>query len=273
MRRIRVSSALKNLSLPKPGWLPVVWGLMATSTTLRGLRFYKLAAVIGAPISLMRSVLANCVANLLAIISPGRVGEGGKVLFFDHKRDLAAIFTFEKLADVGWLLVMGTWGITLFRQYVGGLLIAIVLIAGGVILLFNFEHILNLALGRQVFHDQWLSKVASQMSLKGWSTLVGYTLLLWTLNIATQYLTALAMGFTIPLALLIRISALTNVIGILSAIPGGIGVSQFVFTTILAANTGISHDTAGLYALLMLAQTYAITLILGGAGSLLVRKM
>ena len=272
VRWIRISSALENLSLPRPGWLPVVWGLMALSTTLRGCRFYRLGAIVGAPVSLARSVLANWAANLLAVVSPGRVGEGGKVLFFGQKRDLAAVFVLEKLADFGWLLLVGAYGVTLFRQYVGGLAVVAILALGGGVFVFNVERILNWALGRPVFRDQWLASVARRIPAGGWAVFGGSTLLIWALGIATQYLTALAMGFAIPLLLLIRISALTVIAGLVSAIPGGLGVSQFVFTTMLAAHTGVSREVAGLFSLLMLAQTYAVAVALGGPALWLVGR-
>jgi len=62
--------------------LLMVLALMWLSTTLRGVRFYRIGRATGLrSVKLGKSILANYVGSMFALVSPGRLGESGKVFF------------------------------------------------------------------------------------------------------------------------------------------------------------------------------------------------
>jgi len=77
---------LHYLSQARIGYLIIVLPLLFVSTTLRGVRFYQIARSVNVPISLRKSVLVNYAASMFALVSPGRLGEGGKVFFLIIRR-------------------------------------------------------------------------------------------------------------------------------------------------------------------------------------------
>ena len=271
LRWINVWDSLIVLQGMNP-WLFVLTCLLGVvGTTLRGGRFYALARAIGAPITLVQSVLANWAASLFAIVTPARAGEGGKVLFFAEKKRLAAGFVFEKLADLGLLLCAGAYGTLVFGRYVNVLLILAALLALGVALLMNLERILSLILRRPVFGGGWLWTTARRIPVRGWVSLGLYTVAIWFLGILAQVAGAGALDLNVPISLMIQVSALSAIAGTLSGTPSGIGTSQWVFTTLLAEVLGVDRAAIGALSLLLLMAATLTALVQGGVGLTLVR--
>lgn len=252
-----------------PFALTCVLGLVGTA--VRGLRFYVWARAVKAPVTLVQSVVSNYIASLFALVTPARVGEGGKVLFFAEKRELAAGFVCEKLADLGLVLLAGTYGAFVFRKYVNVLLIVAALLTLGAVLLFNLERVLNLVLRRHIFDDGWLWATARQVRSRSWALFGLCSFGIWSLGIFAQIVGARALGLIIPVHLMVQVSALTALAGALSGTPGGIGTSQWTFTTLIVENVGVDREVAGLLAILMLFATYLTTLLRAGLGFLAYR--
>jgi uncharacterized membrane protein YbhN (UPF0104 family) len=252
---------------------PVVWTCLLgiVGTTIRGVRFYVLARAVDAPVTPLQSALANYAASLLAIVTPARAGEGGKVLFFGQKKRLAACFVLEKLGDFALLLLAGVYGALVFRQYVGVLAILAVLLTLGAALLFNLGRLCNWLLGRPAFGDGWLRAAAQQIPAGSWALFGISTIGIWFLGVLAQVVGARALGLRLPVPLMIQVLALTVIAGALSGTPGGVGTSQWVFTTLIVENTAADRQAAGALAVLMLFVTYATTLLQGGLGLLAYR--
>ena len=278
-------------------------------TTIRGLRFYVLARAVEAPVTVTQSVLANYAASLLAIVTPARVGEGGKVLFFAngrtlsarnpqatnqkaHGKALAAGFVFEKLADLGLLLLAGAYGVLVFRRYVSALLILTALLALGVALLLNLERLLNLVLRTQPIlmgpdarthsggarertpmRDGWLGTTARQIPARSWAYVGLCTVAIWYLGILAQIVGARALGLSVPIPLMIQVSALSAIAGTLSGTPSGIGTSQWVFTTLLSQVLEVDRAAVGALSLLLLVAAYLTALLQGSVGTALYRLL
>jgi uncharacterized membrane protein YbhN (UPF0104 family) len=282
--------ALRRMDTVLFAWTCV---LGIVGTTIRGFRFYVLASAVEAPVTVTQSVLANYAASLLAIVTPARVGEGGKVLFFvnrqtsqapsdgaAHGKALAAGFVFEKLADFGLLLLAGAYGATVFRRYVSVLLILAALLALGVVLLLNLERILNLVLrtppipmGPDGTHNGWLWATARRIPARSWASFCVYTVVIWFLGILAQVIGARALGLSVPIPLMIQVSALSVIAGTLSGTPSGIGTSQWVFTTLLAQVLEMDRAAVGALSLLLLVAAYLTALLQGSVGLALYRLL
>jgi len=73
---------LQYLERVRLGELMIVLGLMWLSSTLRGIRFYQIGRATGLrSMRLEKSILANYIGSMFALVSPGRLGESGKVFF------------------------------------------------------------------------------------------------------------------------------------------------------------------------------------------------
>ncbi|MBN1993483.1 MAG: flippase-like domain-containing protein [Anaerolineae bacterium] len=253
------------------------WPFVATcllgilGTTIRSFRFYALVRAVRSPMTLTQSIFSNYIASFLAIVTPARAGEGGKILFFDNKKNLAACFIFEKLADFGLLVLAGVYGMLMFQRYMGGFAILLIIIVLGVMALFNAERILNFVLRRNIFKERWLWPIAQQISTGSWFIFLAHTIGIWFIGILAQVVGATALNLTIPIPLIIQVSALTTLAGVLSGIPGGIGPSQFVFTTLLAENMPVDHQRLGILSIIILLAAYITALAQGGIGLLMYR--
>jgi len=186
--------------------------------------------------------------------------------FFEEKKDLAGCFIIERLADSGILLLAGTYGLILFREYTGLLVIVTLIIVVGIVILINVEKILNFFLRRDIFHEKWFRERIEKVNLSNWLLFVLNSLVLWFIGILGQYIMAKSFGFTIPMLLLIRISALTVITGMLSGLPGGLGISQLTFTHLAVLYSDVSKELIGVFMTAMLTVMYAVNGVLGMIG-------
>ena len=86
LKWVNLFENLRYLRQVRFSYLLSVLALMFVSTTLRGVRFYQIARGVNVPISLRKSILANYASAMFALVSPGRLGEGGKVFFLIIRR-------------------------------------------------------------------------------------------------------------------------------------------------------------------------------------------
>jgi len=272
LKWIDISSSLRQLRGVQWGWVLLFALLGVMQKTIRGLRFYQISRALGVPVSPGKGILVNYAALVLAVVSPGRLGEGGKVLFFDQgKRELAAGFVFERLADLAVYVVAGASGVFLFSQYVSAFILGAVLIVSGVVIVFNLEKILSIALRRNVFQDEWLKSAARHISVAQWIWFALLTVANWLLMTIGQYAAARAMHLNIPVLLLIQAFALSAIAGVASGLPGGVGAAQFVYTTLIASR-GFSKEAIGTLSLLMLVVDYVLVTLLGPASWWVLRR-
>jgi len=272
LKWINVSSSLGQLRGVEWRLVSLLAVFAVVSKTIRGLRFYQIARALGVPIAPVKSILVSYAAQILAVVSPGRLGEGGKVLFFDQgKRELAAGFVFERLADLSVYVAVGASGIFIFSEYVSAFILGAVLIAGGVVALFNLEKILHLVLRRDIFRDEWLKSAARGVSPAQWAWFAALTVLSWAFATLGQYVAARSLRLDIPLMLLIQAFALASIAGVASGLPGGVGAAQFVYTALIASR-GFPRDEIGTLSLLMLVMDYALVTGLGPASWLALQR-
>lgn len=260
---INIADNLKYLLQVNISYILLACTIMIIGTTLRGVRFHQIAHAIQAPIPLKKSILVNYIASMFALISPARLGEGGKVFFFDNKKQLGACFIFEKLADFGILLVAGTYGLFMFKKYTNLVFIIFLVFIVGILVIFNIERILNFILRKDILREGWLRETFKKVTNKNWLYFAGYTFTIWFIGILAQYFAAESIGLTIPILLLIQVSALTVIAGTLSGTPSGIGTSQLVFTILLSETLGVEPELVGILAVLILLIIYITTSIIG----------
>ena len=184
---------------------------------------------------------------------------------------MAACFVLEKLVDCGILLLAGTYGLILFRKYTKLLFLAALIFVAGAIFLLNIEKILNFVLKRDILHDKWLRQVIIKVSPINWILFLLGSLIIWFIGILAQYMIASSLSFTIPILLLIRISALTVIAGLLSGLPGGLGISQLTFTHLAVSYLDVSKELIGVFNIMVLLTAYFISTITSLLGLLILR--
>jgi len=169
------------------------------------------------------------------------------------------------------LLLAGAYGLILFRRYRKLLFIVALIFVAGIAFLINIGKILNFILKRDIFHDEWLRQIIVKVNLINWILLLLSSLAIWFIGISAQYLMAKSLGFTIPILLLIRISALTVIAGLLSGLPGGLGVSQLTFTHLAMLYCDVSKELIGIFSAMKLVAAYLVYGVSGLSAFLILR--
>lgn len=239
----------------------------------RSARFYGLSRSLGIMLKFWNNVLVHFVASVLGAVTPARLGEGGKVLFFrEDKKKLSFCFLLEKLGDFTTLIILALFGLFAFQQYVNSFLIVAVVFVLGVLFLFRIEKILNLVSRRRVFEDKWFRNLFRESRKRGFHAFLITTFFVWLFTVLAHYVFALSLGITIPIILLAQVIGISMTVGYASGSPGGLGVKEFLLTVILSQNLGISVGLIGVYALLVTFGGYLVPIVIGTPSYLWLRK-
>lgn len=261
LRWINFADNLKYLLQANISYIILAFTIMVISTTLRGVRFHQIAHATQNPIPLKKSILVNYIIAMITLITPARLGEGGKIFFFDNKKQLGACFIFEKIADFGILLIAAIYALFMFKKYTNLVFIIFLIFVVGLLVLFNIERILNFVLRKDVLQEGWLREAFKKVSKENWMYFTGYTFSIWFIGILAQYFLAKSLGLTIPILLLIQVSAVAVIAGTLSGTPQGIGTCQFIYTLLLTENLNLSKEVIGIFMIEMLFVSYLMVVI------------
>jgi uncharacterized membrane protein YbhN (UPF0104 family) len=246
--------------------------LMLLGISVRGLRFYYIAARVGKPISLSRSIAACYVANLLALVTPGRVGELGKVSYFENKKTLGLLAIFEKLLDTA-LLALGAYtGLYLLDSFVNAYLIFVVGLIAAVVGLLFIDRIINLVLRKKHLESGYTLSLSKEIGWPGWAGVLSLSVLLWMIGIFVQYFLLKSLGLDFDILFLVQVSSLSVLAGVLSDLPTGLGVSQASFTALSLIQYPAAKVEVGLFNILLLLCVYTIGILAGIISSLYLKR-
>ncbi|HWP93824.1 MAG TPA: lysylphosphatidylglycerol synthase transmembrane domain-containing protein [Thermodesulfobacteriota bacterium] len=231
--------------------------MMALSHVIRAIRFHYLAGELSVLIEFRKNVLVHFIVSILGMITPGKLGEGGKVyLFQNNKKELTFCFILEKLADLSVLIVFAGLGSLLFKDYIKDTVVFFVILLVVFVSLFKIDKILNLVLRRNIFEDKWFQTNLKRVSYNGFISLTLTTLVTWSLTVFAFYLYAASAGVYLTPLFVMQLIGISTSAGIISGSPGGIGVKEFIITHLLSSYVGIGNSRAGIIALINTFGTY-----------------
>jgi len=247
--------------------------LVVISLTLRGLRFYSLIYRHNLYVNVSKCIYTTYASSLLSLVTPGRIGDAGKLVFFNKRKKLIPSIIIEKLLDLSILLVTSSIGLFLFSEYVS--IFFIIILLATIIILFasKIDIVLNFIMKRTVLNKGWLIDGVKEFTIKTWSVALFYTIGIWFSGILAQYFLSDSLGIHIPLLLLVQVSSISNMVGLLSGMPGGIGSTQFTFVFLMLQQISVSKEALGVFLAIFIILLYASTIVMGILGLYQIRRL
>lgn len=254
---------LRNLDV---AYIAVAVMIMILSITLRGTRFYILARGTGNETGLKESLSATYMSMVMSAITPGRIGEAGKMFWMKDRKRLLSPVILEKIFDLVMLLIAALVAVLFLKKYYIAYAIAFVLCVAIILLISRIHVFINILMKKSIFGKDQFFKDLKRIGNLSYLTAILFTTCIFFMGIAAQYTVALSMGIEISFWLLTGISALAVIAALLSGIPSGIGITQVTYTFMIVRETSISVETAGMFNVLMLFITYSVYLSVSGIG-------
>lgn len=242
--------------------LPAILGLTLLNYLLRWLKweYYLRRLALGAGVSRLDSGLIFC-AGLVLSVTPGKLGEVFKSVLLKRVNGTsvsrsAPIVLAERLTDgLAMLLLMGL-GLTLYPPARLAFMALVVATAVGILVLQHrglslglINAVARLPLGGKLA-PRLRTVYESTRQLLDWPVLVVSTLISfvsWGFECVALYYVLLGLGVTgTPLLLLqsIFIFAASTLFGLVSFLPGGLGVSEVSSVGLIVALVGLSAAAA-----------------------------
>ena len=208
---------------------------------------------------------AFCVYAISAFwgrITPGKLGEFGKVGYFTKKKTVFPYVVLERVMDVVAIIIIAaplSWVVHPLAPYwVWG---AVGLV--GILSLFRpFLRFMKRMLGRFI----QLPKTQSGMLM---ANLFGITILSWITSLTALYFVAINVAH-FDIILFLAAAALAVVVGIVSGVPGGFGTREATLAYLLnvAFGTPLGEGTSiAIYAIVVVTLSEFILFLIGNLGA------
>ncbi|MFH1445140.1 MAG: lysylphosphatidylglycerol synthase transmembrane domain-containing protein [Nanoarchaeota archaeon] len=240
----------------------VAMGMAVVTQFIRSLRFYYLSKGTGVSLNLKKIILTQFMTSLAGVVTPGRVGEGGKIFFFDNKKTLTFSFLTEKIGDFSLQFIVGLLAIFTFQVYGDLFVFILALFIIGIISLLKIDRLLNFILRRQEFEKGWFTNLFKKLSRKTLLIFIFFTVLIWFNINLSVWVYSISLGFSLSLLLLLQIFTIANLIGAISGTPGGVGSTQIIFTFLLVTFLSLTQTNAAALTLIVMIGGYIIYTVL-----------
>jgi len=248
----------------KWGWL-IVYGIsMNLMLLFKVLRWRTALSRQGINYSIIKIFAINAITSFWGIITPGRLGELGKVMFlqkdnYSFSKSLVSI-VIDRLYDIAILLLLGIFSVVYFISILNpdfGIFVTIFsLIVGTLILIYFFKRglweLLKKAV-RYLLPEEKYNKVSEEWNIFKSdfgtvfsSTIVPmffYSLLAYLCYYVQIYVVALGFGVNISFFYLGLCSSLGALISLIPISIGGLGTREAVFLFLLS-KVSVSSETA-----------------------------
>ena len=224
--------------------------IIYVTVILRTIRFHVISKSSGINVSFKKNLLIHGIANFFGVITPLKMGEGGKIFFF-KKKSIEDMFYFliEKMSDFCILMFLGFLGLFILKNYMIQYITIIIIIIIGILVLLKIDKIINFVLRKNILKPHWFKSMLKNISIKKYFFLIFITLLIWLNVIFADYILALSMGIKISYFLLLQLTAVSIIIGLISGLPGGAGAQEISLTLFLITYVNINKELAGMYSL------------------------
>ena len=236
---------------------------------IKGIRWKTLLQGYGIDLSFRDSTGMYAVGMVLAAVTPGRVGDFVKIVMLIKKgcttgKAIAANI-FDRLFDVGFILLAGYCGMWYFSEnFVSQLNVINIVFGASLVLLVIFVlkgHVVKRvaikfvpAGYRPAARQSWNEIVAGFLKnrISRFFWIIFWTVVFWLLQFYAIYLCSLALGVGISFIYLIACAAVAAVLSLLPITVAGLGTRDAVFILLLG-QIGIARQQSLALSALVLA--------------------
>ena len=251
-----VASALRTFPLTILGLMLV---LSSISFVVRGVRWWALMRVVGNPVSVGDALYLQISGQTMSV-TPGRVGEvlkpylANSIAGMPMARGLALVFS-ERLADLIAVCILSMGGLSVIGGNMWVLVVALgAIVVGTGIVSSSWFHALALTLlaGQSWAKKYHASASAISETIKAaltWRTMawsVSASVIAWGLEGVGFGLCLRGLGFgRLGILAAVSVYAVSTIVGALTFLPGGIGLTEASMVGILiAAGMAVSDASA-----------------------------
>ena len=258
LARIDLSALMETAAQARVELLLAAIALVFATYFLKALRWHTMIRAMGSQQSFAQSWRIYLLGLFFGLITPGKLGEFGKVAYL--RRDGistklgCALVILDRIADVITISVLGIAAVGLLFgwQWSCILGIAACTIAG----------ILSLVARKSSFVQKLFHHKKIQCLLPHVGSIVGLTLLNWTVYFLWAFSIARSIHIEMPLLPLAACFVLTAICSMLPIAPSGLGTRDVALLTLLAP-FGVQPEEAVALAMLMFA-SIVLSCPLGG---------
>jgi len=210
-----------------------------------------------------QNILIHYIVPIAGFFTPGRIGEGVKVLVLKDKRKYAAFFfLIEKILEMLAILVFSIIGLILFgfdRIFiVTVILVTLILVVITVNIKTIGYYLFKIIKRRKLARS--IKNYSINIGIKEWFYIIMFTLIRWTLDFLTVYFIALAVGIKLNFFVMSFAFSVSTIMGFLSGLPGGLGVREFSILFILERFFSISRDLVFSFNILLIFIPYSLAI-------------
>ena len=266
--------------------LPAILGLVSLSYTVRFARwvYYLRLLEVRMPLGTNAAIFA---AGLSMAISPGKLGEVLKSVFV---KDVAGVpvartapaVVAERATDGTGMIAWGLIGALAFSFGPWLLLLFLAFTAVGIVVLRSKE--LSLLAEKTLSRLPLLNRLAPHvrdfhgasneiLAFRPLAVASIVSFIAWGLECLAVYLCALGVGAGKPFLVIVFIFAVSSLAGVLSMLPGGIGVAEAGLAGMFASVAGLSGGLSVALTLVIRLATLWFATLVGIVGLLLVRRI
>lgn len=204
-----------------------------------------------------KNIVGHFIAPVIGRLTPGKLGEAGKIFFVGADRKTAAFaHIIERALDALLLVILGSLLLFQLTIFASMYLIFAIVLFGVIIVAWHADKFVNWVLVRFLKKEglpkNWFSSHVRMLSPVSWVALSLDTLLVWLLMFGAFYFLALGMNMQISFIALVAVMATSIIVGIVSGLPGGFGARE-LSTAFLLTQFGVSVEIAGLFAVTAIA--------------------
>jgi len=264
-RSLDTAVLLAVITESNPWFIVLAVVSVVVSHLLRGERLWLILRAVKVKTTFWRATSVYAISAFWGRITPGKLGELGKIGYFTNKKKVFPYVVLEKIMDVVAVIILAaplSWIVHPVLPYV---------IWGGVVLFLAlscwrpFLRSAKELLSRFVA----LPKSSGMLMLK----LFGITFVSWVASLLALYFVARASTLFDPL-LFLAAAGLAVVVGIVSGVPGGFGTREATLAYLLTVISGVTlaqGTSIALYAIVVVTLTEFTLFLIGTAGEKVLR--
>jgi len=252
-------------------WILGGAGCVVMVQVVKAWRFRELAIVLNRPVPFFRCLLAHLIVPILGFITPGKLGEGAKIFYLNASRkELGFLFIVERIQDLLMLLIIAGMGFAFSDFYIISYLVLAGVVLGGIVLFLKLDWFLNQFtrrfLKKQFFSENWFMERSRELLKPRFFLASSLTVLVWFVTFGSSFCFARAVGISLAYPKIALVFSWAVIMGLLSSLPGGVGVREGGITVFMDTIYSIPRATGAALAAVNLAVHYIVLSITGVLG-------
>ena len=258
-------------------WIAAGGSCIVMVQLVKAWRFRELGRVMQLPVPVGRCILAHLIVPILGFITPGKLGEGFKIVFLQaSKKELGFLFLIERIQDLLMLLAVAGLGFAFSDFYVITYLVMAGVVAAGILAFLRLEWLMNAVtrrlLKREYFTDKWFLEHSKKLLTRRFVAPCMLTVAVWGVTFLSSFCFARSVGIGLSYPKIALVFSWAVIMGLLSSLPGGVGVREGGITVLLETLYAVPRPLGAAVAAINLGMHYIVLGIAALGGYLVHRR-